>query len=89
MSQSNVAFIRSIYDARQRGDRSSVDWADPHIEYVMVDAPGDQISRGVPAMARAWREFLNAWEGFRLEAAELRGPRAAPLSGAAATGGGP
>ena len=55
----------------------------------MVDAPGDQISRGVPAMALAWREFLNAWEGFRLEAAELRGPRAVPLSGAAATGGGP
>jgi len=32
MSQNNVACIHSIYDARERGDRSSVDWADPHIE---------------------------------------------------------
>jgi hypothetical protein len=38
----------------------------------MVDEPGSQPSRGVAAMAKAWRSFLSAWEAYRLEPVEYR-----------------
>jgi ketosteroid isomerase-like protein len=68
----NPDLVRSIYAAWERGDWTSVEWADPQIEYVMVDEPGAQVQTGVPAMAEAWRAFLGAWEAYRLEAEEFR-----------------
>jgi hypothetical protein len=38
----------------------------------MVDEPGSQVHRGVPALGRAWRSFLSAWDGYRIEPAEFR-----------------
>jgi ketosteroid isomerase-like protein len=72
MPQDNIDFVRSIYEAWERGDWGSVDWADPEIEYVMVDEPGAAPQHGVAAMTRAWGQFLAAWEGYRLEADEYR-----------------
>jgi ketosteroid isomerase-like protein len=72
MSQANRDLVRSIYADWERGDWSSASWAHPQIEYVMVDEPGSEIHRGVPAMADAWRAFLTAWEEYRLEPVEYR-----------------
>jgi ketosteroid isomerase-like protein len=68
----NLDLVRSIYADWERGDWSSASWADPEIEYVMVDEPGAITARGVAAMGRAWRGFLAAWEGYRIEPYEFR-----------------
>ena len=61
----NLELVRSILAEWERGDFRSVDWADPQIEYAIVDEPGSQVGRGVAAMTRTWREFLTAWEDYR------------------------
>ena len=50
MSRENVAIARSIYAAWSRGDFSSLDWADPEIEYVIVDGPEPGSCRGRATM---------------------------------------
>ena len=61
MSQENVEIVRSILANWKRGDFSSIDWADPQIEYI----GGDNVeTRGIDALARRWREFLAAWDHF-------------------------
>jgi ketosteroid isomerase-like protein len=72
MADGNVELVRSILAAWERGDWGAVDWADPAIEYVMVDEPGSRPHTGVSAMRETWRTFLSAWEGYRLEADEYR-----------------
>jgi ketosteroid isomerase-like protein len=68
----NVELVRSIYAAWERGDFSSANWAHPEIEYVMADGltPGSWI--GLAGMAESVRDFMGAWEGFRIEADEYR-----------------
>jgi ketosteroid isomerase-like protein len=39
VASANLELVRSIYAAWQRGDYSSVEWADPEIEYVFADGP--------------------------------------------------
>src|SRR5438552_13893510 len=68
----NLELVRTILAEWERGDFRSVDWADPQIEYAIVDEPGSQVGRGVAAMTRTWREFLTAWEDYRVEANEYR-----------------
>ena len=68
----NLELVRSILAEWERGDFRSVDWADPQIEYAIVDEPGSQVGRGVAAMTRTWREFLTAWDDYRVEAHEYR-----------------
>ena len=70
--QDNLTLVRAMYDAWQAGDWSATDWADPDIEYVMVDEPGEQVHHGIAAMSATWRQFLSAWEGYRIEADEYR-----------------
>jgi ketosteroid isomerase-like protein len=70
MSQKNVEIVRSIYAAWSRGDFSSVEWADPEIEYVIVDGPEPGSWSGRAAMAETMRSILNAWENARIEADE-------------------
>ncbi len=64
--------VRSIVAAWERGDYSSADWADPEIEFVIADGPDPASWTGLPSMVEAWREFLGAWEEFRVEADEYR-----------------
>jgi hypothetical protein len=45
-----------------------VHWAHPQIEYAIVDEPGSPAGRGVAAMTRTWRDFLGAWDDYRVEA---------------------
>jgi ketosteroid isomerase-like protein len=70
MSQKNVEIVRSIYAAWNRGDFSSVEWADPEIEYVIVDGPEPGSWSGRAAMAETMRSILNTWENARIEADE-------------------
>jgi ketosteroid isomerase-like protein len=72
VSRENLSLVRSIYADWERGYWGSVEWADPEIEYVMVDEPGSQTVTGLNAMQDAWRTFLRAWDGYRVEAEEFR-----------------
>jgi ketosteroid isomerase-like protein len=73
MASANVELVRSIFTAWERGDFSSVEWAHPEIEYVLVDVPDARGSWTGPAgMAEGWRDFLGAWEEFRAEVDEYR-----------------
>jgi ketosteroid isomerase-like protein len=74
----NLDLVRSICEARERGDYSSAEWADPDIEYVMADGPTPGTWRGRTEMAAGVRDFLSAWDGFRVEVdgyRELEGDR--------------
>jgi ketosteroid isomerase-like protein len=72
MVSANVAFVRSLHAAWERGDYSSLDWADPEIEYVIADGPAPGSWTGLAGMAEAFREVLGAWEEFRVEVDEYR-----------------
>lgn len=68
----NLDLARSIFAEWERGDFSRTDGADPEIEYMVVDGPGSTILKGLAAMGNAWRQFLSAWEEYRVEAEENR-----------------
>jgi ketosteroid isomerase-like protein len=68
----NLDLVRSIYEAWERGDYGSAEWAHPDIEYVMADGPSPSKWRGTVRMAGAWRDFLDAWESLRTEVEEYR-----------------
>jgi ketosteroid isomerase-like protein len=72
MASENLDLVRSIYADWERGDYSSTEWAHSQIEFVLADLPDQDTSKGVTAATEAWREFLNAWEGHRVEADEYR-----------------
>src|SRR2546429_1269634 len=68
----NLELVHSILAEWERGNFRSIEWADPQIEYAIVDEPGSQLGLGVAAMTRTWREFLTAWDDYRVEAHEYR-----------------
>ncbi|MDQ6811805.1 MAG: nuclear transport factor 2 family protein [Actinomycetota bacterium] len=68
----NLDLVRSIYAAWERGDWSSAEWAHPEIEFVVADGPSPFSSTGVARMAASWRQWLSAWEGYRVAAEEYR-----------------
>jgi ketosteroid isomerase-like protein len=63
--------VRSIVAAWERGDYSSVEWADPESEVVVVDGPSPGNWRGVAGIAESTRDFTSVWEGYRGEADEF------------------
>ena len=72
MPSANLDLVRSIYAAHERGDFSSTDWASSEIEFVFTDGPEPGSYKGQGAMAKAMRDFLSAWEGYRTEPEEYR-----------------
>jgi ketosteroid isomerase-like protein len=72
MASESVELVRSIYTAWERGDFSSADWAHPEIEFVFADGAVRDSWTGLAGMAKAWREYLSAWERYRVEADEFR-----------------
>jgi ketosteroid isomerase-like protein len=72
MSQENVALVRSMFAAWERGDFSSTEWAHPDVEYVIADGLSPGTWRGLAAMAEAERHFLSGWEDYRAFADEYR-----------------
>jgi ketosteroid isomerase-like protein len=69
---SNLDLVRSIYADWERGDFSAAEWAHPEIEFVMFDGPFPGAWTGLAGMAMAWREVLDAWEGYRVGTASYR-----------------
>jgi ketosteroid isomerase-like protein len=72
MESANLDLVRSLYADWERGDWSSAEWAHPEIEFVGADGPAPYSVAGVAALAEAWREFLDTWEEWRVEAEEYR-----------------
>jgi hypothetical protein len=80
----NLDLVRSIYADWERGEFGEAKWAHPQIEYVWVDGPSPGHWTGTTQMAEAWRDVLNAWQDFYIEAEEYReldGERVLVLSG--------
>jgi ketosteroid isomerase-like protein len=69
---SNLDLVRSICAAWERGDFSSAEWADPQIEFVHAGGPAPGSWSGLAGMSAAEREFLNAWQDYRLVVEEYR-----------------
>jgi ketosteroid isomerase-like protein len=72
VASANLHFVRSIYAAWERGDWSSVEWAHPEIEFVSADGPTPGSWAGLAQMGEVWRDFLSAWEEYRIEAEKYR-----------------
>jgi ketosteroid isomerase-like protein len=72
MASRNVEFVRSIYEAWERDDYSSLEWAHPDIEFVLADGPDPGSWRGRAGMVEGWRVFLSNWEDYRFEVEEYR-----------------
>jgi ketosteroid isomerase-like protein len=72
MPSANLDLVRSIFVAWERGDYSSVEWAHPGIEFVIAEGPSPGSRTGLAGMAGIWREFLSAWDDWRIFADEYR-----------------
>jgi ketosteroid isomerase-like protein len=71
-SFANLAFVRSIYAAWERGDYSSVEWAHPEIEIERRDGPEPGRWKGLAAMSEGMRDWASPWEDYRVWAEEFR-----------------
>ena len=68
----NLALVRSIYAAWERGDYSSTEWADPDIEYAILGGLGSANVRGRAEMREAVRANIGIWAHLRSAAEEYR-----------------
>jgi ketosteroid isomerase-like protein len=68
----NLDLVRSIYADWERGDWSSVEWADPEIEFVQVDGPDPSRAKDVVETAAAWRARINYVTDARVVVEEYR-----------------
>jgi ketosteroid isomerase-like protein len=69
----NLDLVRSIYAAWERGDYfTSTDWADPDIEFLVMDGLNPGALRGFAALEANWREFQGAWEDYGMKAEDYR-----------------
>ena len=72
MASANLDLVRSIFAAWERADYSSIEWAHPEIEFVIVEGPTPGTWTGVAGMAEGWRDVLSAWDDPRPEVDEYR-----------------
>jgi ketosteroid isomerase-like protein len=68
----NLELVRSIFAGWERGDYSSTEWAHPRIEFATADGPTPGSWTGQAEMAEWAREWINAWEDFRIQVNEYR-----------------
>lgn len=64
MPQQPIDVVRSIYAGWERGDFSSVEWADPEIEFAFADGPEPGRWKGLDAMSMHWGDWLRGWQDF-------------------------
>jgi ketosteroid isomerase-like protein len=72
MPSHNMALVRSIFDAWERGDFSQTGWASPAIEFGFGDGPDPQRWTGVDGMVEGWFAFQRSWESLDFEGVEFR-----------------
>ena len=65
MTATNLELVRSIYAGWERGDFSSSEWAVEDIEFAFAGGPEPASWTGRDAMAKAYGDWLRAWERFR------------------------
>jgi ketosteroid isomerase-like protein len=70
VSEQNVELVRSIYTAWEQGDFTSVEWADPEIEFT-IPGPDSEVHRGLEATGRAWGEWLRGFDEFQVVGREF------------------
>jgi ketosteroid isomerase-like protein len=68
----NLELVKSIFANWEKGDFSSVDWADPEIDFEMVGGLMEGRWTGVAEMGKAWTAMLSAWEGLTANVDEFR-----------------
>jgi len=68
----NLDLVRSILARWERGDYTSVEWAHPDIEYVIVGGPVPGSWTGLAAMEEGARHFLRGWAELCTLADEYR-----------------
>src|SRR5271170_6160817 len=72
LSSESLPLVRSIYQAWERGDWSSTEWADPDIEFVETGGPAPVSETGAAGMAEGWRGFLSTWDDLQVKVDEYR-----------------
>jgi ketosteroid isomerase-like protein len=72
MASANLDIVRSILQEWERGDFSSAEWAHPEIEYLSADPVLLLDGVGLGEMAKAWRNWLGAWEDFHVDGDKYR-----------------
>ena len=72
MSRETVELVRSICEAWERGDFSSVEWAHPDVEWVIADGLSPSTWRGLDGLVEGERDFLGGWDEYRLDVDEYR-----------------
>jgi ketosteroid isomerase-like protein len=68
----NLDLVRSIFAATERGDYSTTQWADPGVEYVLVDELQPFTAVGVAGLAEAMRTLFMDIADVHMEAEEYR-----------------
>jgi ketosteroid isomerase-like protein len=69
----NLDLVRSIFTDWERGDFfSSAEWAHREIEFVIDGGPSPGTWTGLAGLAEGHRDWLGAWNNFRVEADEYR-----------------
>jgi ketosteroid isomerase-like protein len=68
----NLDLVKSIFDAWERGDWSSADWADPEIDFEMIGGLHTGRWKGIGQMGDAWGTMVRAWDGLRAIPDEFR-----------------
>ena len=68
----NLDLVRSIFADWERGDFSTVEWADPEIKFVIADGPSPGTWTGTDGMTEGFRGWLSTWEDVRIKADEYR-----------------
>jgi ketosteroid isomerase-like protein len=71
-ASAKLDLVKSICAAWARGDYSSVEWAHPEIEFVIVDGPEPGCSTGHSGLAPDLLGFQSAWDEYHSEAVEFR-----------------
>jgi ketosteroid isomerase-like protein len=72
VASANLDLVRSIAAAWKHGSYGSVAWADPEIEFVIVDGPEPGRSTGLAGLAPKLMEFQSVWQEYHSEALEYR-----------------
>jgi ketosteroid isomerase-like protein len=67
---SNLDLVRSIYEPIEHGDYSKAEWADPEIEYAVVDALEPRTYTGLVGLAEAMRNLFSDIVDFSAEVDE-------------------